>query len=77
MDDPLPGRRRRAAASAARRGTGVRRYEDGARLSPLGHADLNCLGRYSFHATVPAGGGLRSLRARDVDVSDGDDERLS
>jgi hypothetical protein len=30
--------------------------EDVARLSALKHANLNCLGRYSFRATVPAGG---------------------
>jgi hypothetical protein len=45
--------------------------EDVARLSPLGHAHLNCLGRYAF--TNCAGGGLRPLRepaARD----DTDDE---
>ncbi|EFC79673.1 hypothetical protein FrEUN1fDRAFT_7210 [Parafrankia sp. EUN1f] len=34
---------------------------DVARLSPLGHAHLNCLGRYSFSA-VSAGAGLRPLR---------------
>lgn len=36
--------------------------EDVARLSPLKHANLNCLGRYSFRATVPVGGGLRPLQ---------------
>jgi len=34
---------------------------DAARLSPLGHAHLNVLGRYSF-TTRPPGGGLRPLR---------------
>ena len=38
------------------------RDEDVARLSPLKHANLNCLGRYSFHASTPAAGGLRPLR---------------
>lgn len=33
-----------------------------ARLSPLKHANLNCLGRYSIRVGVPAGGGLRPLR---------------
>jgi len=35
--------------------------EDVARLSPLKHANLNVLGRYSFSASPPAGGGLRPL----------------
>ncbi len=34
---------------------------DVARLSPLRHANLNVLGRYSFRSTLPAGG-LRPLR---------------
>ncbi|MGW1404029.1 Tn3 family transposase [Streptomyces sp. NPDC002405] len=33
-----------------------------ARLSPLRHANLNVLGRYSFRASVPTGSGLRPLR---------------
>jgi hypothetical protein len=36
--------------------------EDVARLSPLRHANLNCLGRYSFRASTPAAGHLRPLR---------------
>jgi len=36
--------------------------EDVARLSPLKHANLNVLGRCSFRASTPAGGGLRPLR---------------
>lgn len=45
--------------------------EDIARLSPLKHANLNVLGRYSFRHSGPAGGGLRPLR----DPADaGDDE---
>lgn len=36
--------------------------EDVARLSPLRHANLNCLVRYSFRATTPAGVSLRPLR---------------
>nr|ANO42518.1 hypothetical protein A8713_035285 [Streptomyces sp. SAT1] len=46
---------------------------DVARLSPLKHANLNCLGRYSFRATVPAGGGLRPLRDP-VGADDGEDD---
>ncbi|MES4906105.1 MULTISPECIES: hypothetical protein [unclassified Streptomyces] len=38
------------------------RDEDVARLSPLKHANLNVLGRYSIRASVPADGGLRPLR---------------
>jgi hypothetical protein len=48
------------------------RDEDVARLSPLRHANLNCLGRYSFRATVPACGGLRPLR--DAGSLDGDED---
>ncbi|GAA4233053.1 TnpA family transposase [Streptosporangium album] len=52
--------------------------EDVARLSPLKHANLNVLGRYSFRASTPAGGGLRPLRnpaaaERDDDDDDGED----
>ncbi|MGW1641561.1 Tn3 family transposase [Streptomyces lavendulae] len=36
--------------------------KDVARLSPLKHANLNVLGRYSFRHSGPAGGGLRPLR---------------
>lgn len=36
--------------------------EDVSRLSPLKHANLNCLGRYSFRASTPVGGDLRPLR---------------
>jgi hypothetical protein len=36
--------------------------EDVARLSPLKHANLNVLGRYSFRGSGPAGGALRPLR---------------
>ncbi|MFG2386487.1 Tn3 family transposase [Streptomyces avermitilis] len=35
--------------------------EDVARLSPLKHANLNVLGRYSIRASVPARGGLHAL----------------
>ena len=35
-----------------------------ARLSPLGHAHLNCLGRYTFTTSAPAAG-LRPLRDPD------------
>ncbi len=44
--------------------------EDGARLSPLKHANLNVLGRYSFRPSGPAGGTLRPLR----DPAEGDDD---
>jgi Tn3 transposase DDE domain len=37
------------------------RDEDAARLSPLGHAHLNCLGRYAFTTRNPPSG-LRPLR---------------
>ena len=36
---------------------------DAARLSPLGHAHINMLGRYAF--TAPADAGLRPLRDPD------------
>ncbi len=48
--------------------------EDVARLSPLKHANLNVLGRYSIRASVPADGGLRPLRgpiAPELDEDDG------
>jgi hypothetical protein len=51
--------------------------EDVARLSPLQHANLNVLGRYSFRASTPAGGGLRPLRnpaAAERDDDDDDDD---
>ncbi|MFF2806886.1 hypothetical protein ACFVT2_06820 [Streptomyces sp. NPDC058000] len=35
---------------------------DVARLSPLKPANLNCLGRRTFCAAAPVGGGLRPLR---------------
>lgn len=44
--------------------------EDVARLSPLGHAHLNFLGRYAFTSAPPAG--LRSLR--DPAATDDTDE---
>jgi hypothetical protein len=47
---------------------------DVARLSPLRHANLNVLGRYSFRATVPADGGLRPLRDPDASELDEDEE---
>lgn len=47
--------------------------EDVVRLSPLRHANLNCLGRCSFRASQPAGGGLRPLRdPADVDEGEGE-----
>lgn len=50
------------------------RDEDIARLSPLKHANLNVLGRYSFTASTPAAGALRPLRDPDAPVLDEDDE---
>ena len=47
--------------------------EDVARLSPLRHANLNVLGRYTFRASGPAGGGLRPLRDP-AEAADEDDE---
>ena len=47
------------------------RDEDVARLSPLGHAHLNCLGRYAFTGQPPTG--LRPLRDPAApDDTDGD-----
>jgi hypothetical protein len=50
------------------------RDEDVARLSPLKHRNLNVLGRYSFTASTPAGGGLRPLRDPDAPELDEDEE---
>lgn len=60
---PLPVGRRRPAA---RPGCPVK-DEDAARLSPLGHAHLNCLGRYAIASSAPTAG-LRPLGQ----VPDGD-----
>ncbi|GAA4887028.1 hypothetical protein GCM10023237_00100 [Streptomyces coeruleoprunus] len=49
--------------------------EDFARLSPLKHANLNCLGRYSFRASDSSGGGLRPLRDPAAADPDEDDEQ--
>ncbi|MEU7028938.1 Tn3 family transposase [Streptomyces sp. NPDC046275] len=49
------------------------RDEDIARLSPLKHKNLNVLGRYSFTASVPAGG-LRPLRDPDAAGLDDDED---
>jgi TnpA family transposase len=46
------------------------RDEDAARLSPLGRAHLNCLGRYAFTTQPPAE--LRPLR--DPNARDGEDD---
>ncbi|MFE4674200.1 hypothetical protein [Streptomyces sp. NPDC056721] len=48
--------------------------ENVARVSPLKHANLNMLGRYSFHASTPVDGGLRPLRAPGAGALDEDDE---
>jgi hypothetical protein len=47
--------------------------EDVARVSPLKHANLNVLGRYSFRSSTPVDGGLRPLRdpgAPELDEND-------
>ncbi|MFF7986361.1 hypothetical protein ACFZDK_45920 [Streptomyces sp. NPDC007901] len=50
------------------------RDEDVARLSPLKHRNLNCLGRYGFTASQPVKG-LRPLRDPDAaDLDDDDDD---
>jgi hypothetical protein len=49
--------------------------EDVARLSPLKHANLNVLGRYSFRASTPAGGGLRPLPDPATATTNADAER--
>ena len=58
-----------AAVTALRELPGERREqdvlgEDVARLSPLRHANLNWLGRYSFRVSSPAGGELRACATR-------------
>jgi hypothetical protein len=52
------------------------RDEDIARLSPLKHRNLNLLGRYSFRASLPVGGGLRPLRNPDAPDLDEDGDGL-
>ncbi|MQY10268.1 hypothetical protein SRB5_03750 [Streptomyces sp. RB5] len=47
--------------------------EDVARLSPLKHRNLNCLGRYSINASQPVDG-LRPLRDPDAPDLDDDDD---
>jgi Tn3 transposase DDE domain len=47
--------------------------EDVARLSPLKHANLNCLGRYSFRSPPPIQG-LRRLRDPDAVELDEEDD---
>nr|WP_231509835.1 transposase [Streptosporangium roseum] len=47
--------------------------EDIARVSPLRHANLNVLGRYSFRGSQPDGGGLRPLRDPATVVLDDED----
>lgn len=50
--------------------------EEVARLSPLKHANLNCLGRYSFRASTPAGDTLRPLRDPDAAQPDEDEDAV-
>jgi hypothetical protein len=59
-----------AAVTALRERGHPVREEDVARLSPLGHAHLNSLGRYTF-SSPPQDVGLRPLR--DPDAADEDD----
>lgn len=48
--------------------------EDVARLSPLGHAHLNCLGRYAITPSGPGSGqGLRPLRSPGSGQGEDDD----
>jgi hypothetical protein len=49
------------------------RDEDIAQLSTLMHKHLKVLGRYSFTASLPAGGALRPLRDPDAPKLDEDD----
>ena len=73
-----PARRRSTSATnyldaivESLRGSGQPvRDEAVARLSPLGHAHLNCLGRYAFTTQPPAE--LRPLR--DPNARDGEDD---
>jgi TnpA family transposase len=48
--------------------------EDVARVSPLKHANLNVLGRYSFRSSTPVDGGLRPLRDPGAPKLDEDDD---
>ncbi|MFJ1900516.1 Tn3 family transposase [Streptomyces sp. NPDC088115] len=48
--------------------------EDVARVSPLKHANLNVLGRYSFRSSTPVDGGLRPLRDPGAPELDEDDD---
>ncbi|WSP84598.1 transposase [Streptomyces sp. NBC_01235] len=50
------------------------RDEDVARVSPLKHANLNMLGRYSFRSSTPVYGGLRPLRDPGAGGLDEDEE---
>ncbi len=59
-----------AIADLGKRGHPVRE-QDAVRLSPLGHAHLNELGRYRFPVLDP-GAGLRPLR--DPNIDDGEQE---
>lgn len=66
VEHSLPRRHRRDLRSAGH----LVRDEDVARLSPLGHAHLNCLGRYAFTSQPPTE--LRLLR--DPAARDGEDD---
>ena len=48
------------------------RDEDIARLSPLGHAHLNCLGRYAFTTQPPQGYGRCATRTQRDGEDDGE-----
>ena len=60
VEHPLPRRRHRGPA----RQRAPRAGRDVARLSPLGHAHLNCLGRYAFTGQPPTGCGHCVTRQR-------------
>src|SRR6478609_4533006 len=55
-----------AAVAQVRAESHELRDEDVARPSPLRHKNLNVSGRYSFTASTPADGSLRSLRDPDA-----------
>lgn len=50
--------------------------EDVTRISPLKHANLNVLGRYTFTASTRFGGGLRRLRDPDPPELDQDGDGI-
>ncbi|ONI49817.1 hypothetical protein STIB_61160 [Streptomyces sp. IB2014 011-1] len=71
-DPALPGDL--VATMKTPEGSRLSELERLARLSPLEHANLNLLGRYSFTASVPATGALRPLRDPDAVELDEDED---